>query len=490
MKYIQKFADHSNFRNKKAAYNNLVALCDLESHIHYGQDSDYANECFSIKILSGEDATIELHYDSNLGPISVYVATVPVSCDSVEGTIDYHAPDGTTYKEIEGSNGVISITGLNSGDQLWFYQLENWNIWSETVDDETVYHGAIEFNMTGCTVSLQGNLMSLIAKNDADLVTASQNFTQTYLFCKTFKGQPVVYANNLVLPLLKLTNYIYNQMFHGCSQLKTIPKLPATTLASSCYFSMFYQCTALEDISYLKLPARVLYPNCYRSMFNGCTALRYPVKEIVGRTYNGNSDSYSMYYMFYNTAITKIPRLYLGRVGKYGCSFMFGNCYNLVDASDFSFANRDAYPSDTEPYAWTYAFHRMFSDCSNLTKIFDEFPRNSPRCYGSSSTRHFNYMFYGCSSLERAPKINVRTILNSQFYHCFDECHKLNYFDAGAVIDHSATSCTGAWLRKVASSGTFIQNQTINPAWSSGVDGIPSGWTVITVDDDGNPVTI
>ena len=35
-------------------------------------------------------------------------------------------------------------------------------------------------------------------------------------------------------------------MFQGCTSLTTAPELPATTIASSCYFNMFYTCTSLK----------------------------------------------------------------------------------------------------------------------------------------------------------------------------------------------------------------------------------------------------
>lgn len=37
-------------------------------------------------------------------------------------------------------------------------------------------------------------------------------------------------------------------MFYGCTSLTTAPELPATTLVSSCYASMFRGCTSLNYI--------------------------------------------------------------------------------------------------------------------------------------------------------------------------------------------------------------------------------------------------
>jgi hypothetical protein len=46
--------------------------------------------------------------------------------------------------------------------------------------------------------------------------------------------------------------------------------LPATTLAESCYKSMFSGCTGLTTFI---LPATELARSCYSHMFEGCTGL-------------------------------------------------------------------------------------------------------------------------------------------------------------------------------------------------------------------------
>ena len=63
----------------------------------------------------------------------------------------------------------------------------------------------------------------------------------------------------------------YNSMFYGCTGLTSAPELPATTLAGSCYNSMFRDCTGLTSAP--ELPATTLEIRCYASMFIGCTNL-------------------------------------------------------------------------------------------------------------------------------------------------------------------------------------------------------------------------
>jgi hypothetical protein len=60
-------------------------------------------------------------------------------------------------------------------------------------------------------------------------------------------------------------------MFSGCTNLTTAPALPATTLATSCYFGMFSGCTNLTTAP--ALPAKTLAERCYGNMFYGCLKL-------------------------------------------------------------------------------------------------------------------------------------------------------------------------------------------------------------------------
>src|SRR5574344_1523924 len=63
-------------------------------------------------------------------------------------------------------------------------------------------------------------------------------------------------------------------MFMDCYELINPPKiLPATTLADSCYQSMFYSCHKLRFAP--ELPAKTLVNGCYMFMFADCKELRY-----------------------------------------------------------------------------------------------------------------------------------------------------------------------------------------------------------------------
>ena len=60
-------------------------------------------------------------------------------------------------------------------------------------------------------------------------------------------------------------------MFRDCSSITQAPKLPATTLAYSCYHDMFNGCISLTKAP--ELPATTLADYCYSYMFYNCSKL-------------------------------------------------------------------------------------------------------------------------------------------------------------------------------------------------------------------------
>lgn len=125
---------------------------------------------------------------------------------------------------------------------------------------------------SGCSFNVYGNAMSLInSTNYQDL----EEFTASHALNGLFKGNPgLLSAENLVLPATGLTSSCYSTMFTDCTNLITAPaELPATTLADNCYAGMFYTCTSLTKVP--ELPATTLMPLCYARLFRECTNLHY-----------------------------------------------------------------------------------------------------------------------------------------------------------------------------------------------------------------------
>jgi hypothetical protein len=99
-------------------------------------------------------------------------------------------------------------------------------------------------------------------------------------------------------------------MFKGCTNLKTAPELPATTLAESCYSNMFYNCTALTTAP--ELPATTLADHCYIDMFYGCSNIKisstkvgeYQTPYRIPTSGNGSAANGALSNMFQNTGGT------------------------------------------------------------------------------------------------------------------------------------------------------------------------------------------
>ena len=138
---------------------------------------------------------------------------------------------------------------------------------------------------------------------------------------------------------------------------------------------------------------------------------------------------------------------------------LFTQCPIHIDASDLIL-----------PYnVKSYCYSGMFYSCTSLTAapalpatILEDW------CY--------NGMFQGCSSLVTAPELPAATLAKYCYSGMFNGCTSLNYIKCLAT-NKSATSCISNWVKSVAASGTFVKAK--NSSWSTGVSGVPSGWTVV-----------
>ena len=153
--------------------------------------------------------------------------------------------EGVTFGETRGN---LRLRGTNTNGTA-----NNYNNFSNITFTKNV------------NVACTGDIRTLLSWKYYDTVD-TQNARFCYLFydCGVLTSAPD-------LPATTLASYCYYNMFNCCNSLKSAPVLPATTLASNCYYEMFYGCTSL--ISAPELPAEKLSQNCYAYMFNGCTKL-------------------------------------------------------------------------------------------------------------------------------------------------------------------------------------------------------------------------
>ena len=203
-------------------------------------------------------------------------------------------------------------------------------------------------------------------------------------------------------------------------------------VSSYCFYYLFHNYSNLKKADKLILPARSLSSNCYDSMF-----------ELTG--------------------ITKAPELPADHLD-IGCyKWMFNRCdYLITGPSDLpaTGAERDCYAN-------------MFKRCISLV--------NAPASINLRSGLRYNggeceAMFYGCTSLQTAPVLNMPSLRKYTCEEMFYGCSSLNYVKCIATSIESS-SCDN-WLSGVSATGTFVKAASMSD-WQSGVDGIPTGWTVV-----------
>ena len=143
----------------------------------------------------------------------------------------------------------------------------------------------------------------------------------------------------------------------------------------------------------------------------------------------------------------------------YGCySNMFWGCTGLTKAPTL--------PATTLSY---YCYGDMFTGCTGLTTA-PALPATTlqPYCYIQ--------MFADCTGLTTAPALPATTLQPSCYNYMFIGCTNLNNVKCLAT-NISAQDCTYGWIYNTAETGTFVK--AANSTWTTGPDGIPSGWTVV-----------
>jgi hypothetical protein len=87
-------------------------------------------------------------------------------------------------------------------------------------------------------------------------------------------------------------------------------------------------------------------------------------------------------------------------------------------------------------------------------------------------------MFNGCTSLTQAPALPATTLANGCYNRMFNNCSSLNHIEA-LFTTTPGTNYTNGWVNGVAQNGTFVKST--EATWDvTGVNGIPTGWTVTT----------
>ena len=321
-----------------------------------------------------------------------------------DGTITVTKPkDGMQYSlngAAKTSDGIASIT-VKAGDKVAFY--------GHGTSIASYFRTTIGGSGDGFQCKVYGNIMSLV--DEKNFATATE-LTAENTFFMLFDGNTALAdASSLLLPATTLTSACYGSMFYNCTALTAAPKLPATTLASACYDSMFYNCTALTAAP--ELPATKLADYCYYMMFNDCTGLTALPADLLQATklFGG---CYS--FMFNGcSGLTAIPDNFLP------ATTMASECYKSMFEGCTELT---ALPA-TLLSATTLAencYKCMFEDCTGLTALPDNLLPAS-----TLAESCYRRMFYGCTGLTALPAtlLPATTMAESCYYQMFSGCTQL-----------------------------------------------------------------
>ena len=283
----------------------------------------------------------------------------------------------------------------------------------------------IVFGNASVPVAGSGDIRTLIDFQNYDsdeLDTSKARFCNLFYNCTVLTTAPK-------LPATVLASECYWQMFVYCSGLIEAPELPATTLTTDCYRLMFYGCKGLQIAP--ELPATTLVPNCYLGMFYECTNLKYapkrlPASELTAGCYSN---------MFYNCkSLVNAPELPATTLTDQCYANMFYGCTNLKEAPELPATTlvKDCYrlmfygcsSLETAPElpATTLGagcYMGLFYNCTNL--------KYAPKCLPATrlTTECYSSMFYGCTSLKTAPELPATTLAAYCYSNMFEKCSSL-----------------------------------------------------------------
>ena len=369
---------------------------------------------------SGFAMTVNTEYNPLTTPLTFEARAANVTVTMNNSGYNYlqYSLNGGTWTDLTSSG----VTLTNAEDKVSFRVREG---------NQGTSFGSKSFSCTG-NCYIYGNVMSLISTDGFASVTT---LTTTNVFYRLFANNTKIDihpSKNLVLPATTLTSSCYGSMFYNCTGLTTAPELPAETLASSCYTQMFYGCTGLTTVPSNYLPATTLMQSCYSSMFSGCTGLTSaPTLSATTMEQYCYSGMFSLC-----TSLTTAPTLPAEIMANYCYSNMFNGCTSLTTVPS------NYLPAETLA---NYCYQAMFQNCTSLN-VAPSLPATTlkPGCY--------NGMFSRCTNLTEAPALPATTMEQNCYSSMFSGCTGLttvpsNYLPATTLANscymNMFNGCTG-----------------------------------------------
>lgn len=330
------------------------------------------------------------------------------------------------------------------------------------------------------------------------------------------------------LPATTLNSSCYESMFSGCTSLTKAPELPATKLNYYCYYKMFEGCTKLNYVKCLATDGFTL-TDCTTNWLNNvsstgtfeCDNKKYftidspngipvgwsiteinPDPPTPPEPEKPDLDTFDPNVPFCIENVGDVPV----EIGMYDvtsnirntCEISYNNkdwiTYNLAvdpnpsdikkiklqNKGDRVYIKSNHFGTTMSPTPYTRIKVLNESDTTKIQArgniaslnyaLYDEYKTK----YNSTKDSCYLGLFTSCKSLVKAPDLVATSLSKSCYMTMFKGCTNLKYIKCDAT-DISASNCTFEWVWGVASKGDFYTPASTN--WTSGVSGIPSGWT-------------
>jgi uncharacterized protein YccT (UPF0319 family) len=334
--------------------------------------------------------------------------------ENTDGTLKYTLPTITQNTLLNNVTIDTYISETNSDDEI--------------TDDESLPYVTFKAQKDNSSIGLEKLSTNQTMEYSTDTTSWNTFDTETNI---SLNSGDKVYVRGILSADNTQSNYTQFNMTGkiaasgNCNAIWNYQDLNAP-LKAYCGYYMFERCISLVQAP--KLPATELADYCYSNMFNNCSTL------------------------------TTVPELPATELTPYCYRLMFAGCYVITTVQKL--------PATTLAEG---CYNAMFFGCRSLTTA-PELPATilAKYCYWD--------MFDRCSSLVTAPDLPATVLVYGCYSQMFLECKSLNYIKCLST-DLSSTDYTGAWVKNVSSTGTFVKHPNLNN-WSTGTSGIPSGWDV------------
>ena len=249
---------------KGTTYTALVMPGTIEANLYF--EAEGTTETPLVVKTGDLEAGKSYTYQLTVGKNQVSVAGITVKDwtpgATIEGGKVTEVPPYVTFTAAKAQTFKMTTSGNYAISKLE-YSLDG-NVWTAVEKNKEVEFGGANsslrlrgfFNSEG-TASSSNNYATITFKND-DVKVACTGDIRTLLDCISYKTVETKDAK-------------FCNLFYDCTQLTSAPELPATQLASYCYFSMFNGCSSLVKAP--ELQATQLANYCYNQMFKDCTNL-------------------------------------------------------------------------------------------------------------------------------------------------------------------------------------------------------------------------